>query len=244
MRAFKRPLSMRQPESLSFGELLYLFGRKITKKLGIKTKGRYEWKFDSVIDSSSIPELCLRTYLEFRDVREYLEFVTSETKLSRIADVGCGFGRLIPLLAEFSPQVVGFEREKELLETARILLPDYSFVCVEDLSILKCDGPPFDFVLVFTVLQHLTDDKAEAVLREIKNITTPKSFILLCEQTDVSDVLGAIHDENALLQYGRLTSTYEEWLPSFTLIKTSQRINESTYRRSNIGMYMLFQRKE
>jgi ubiquinone/menaquinone biosynthesis C-methylase UbiE len=205
---------------------------------------RFEWTFDSVIDSSSIPELCLRTYLEIRDVREYLEFVARETKLNRTADVGCGFGRLVPLLAEFSREVVGFEREKELLEAARILLPEYSFVWVEDLSNLKCDGPPFDFVLVFTVLQHLTNDKAEAVLREIERITGPRSFILMCEQTDESDVLGDIHDENALLQHGRSASTYKQWLPSFRLIKTSRRINESTYRRSNIGMYMLFQRKE
>jgi hypothetical protein len=87
---------------------------------------------------------------------------------------------------------------------------------------------------------HLTDAKAQAVLEEIKRLTASGGFALLCEQTDPDDQFGDLSSENTLLAHGREISVYERWMKPMTLIKSSKRVIEPTYRLRKVGSYMLF----
>ena len=62
---------------------------------------RKTWTPADVVDVSGPPAL-LRNYLEQRDVREYVQRAEMTTPITRAYDVGCGFGRLTPVLAEFA----------------------------------------------------------------------------------------------------------------------------------------------
>ena len=133
---------------------------------------RKAWTPTDVVDVSGPPAL-LRNYLEQRDVRGYLQRAVSKTPIAVAYDVGCGFGRLTPVLSEQAATVVGFEREAALLATARVLLPALDFRQVPSLESLPVADHTAQFVLTFTVLQHMPDPRTEAVIREITRVLAP-----------------------------------------------------------------------
>jgi SAM-dependent methyltransferase len=237
----KQEIGLKSPESLSMNELLWLIKNKCIKKF--KNKEKFHWTFDTVFDASTIPELIYRTYLETRDIRTYLSFISQNHTISKTADIGCGFGRLLPVLSEFSDQVVGFERESNLILMANRLYPQFTLRQIIDLSVIPNESNDFDLIVLFTVLQHLTDHKVKELSKEISRVSKPHGFLFICEQTDSSDVMGNLQDEAQILQHGRTIQEYEHIFKDFTLIKSSKRINEPSYRRAEIGSYMLFKKQ-
>jgi SAM-dependent methyltransferase len=235
----EKEIQLKSPESLSINEIITLIFIKILNKF--RKGNKYNWTVDAVFDASTIPELIYRTYLETKDVRTYLDLITQGSKIKRIADIGCGFGRWLPLLSEYSEEVIGFEREDNLIKIANQLYPNLPIIKIDDLANIPYNNA-FDLVFVFTVLQHLTDNKVQKLSKEISRLTKQNGFLLICEQTDSSDQFGDINDETKLIQRGRDIEEYKNIFNDFTLIKSSKRINEPTYRRTDIGSYMLFKK--
>ena len=200
---------------------------------------RKVWTPSDVVDVSGPPAL-LRNYLEQRDVRHFLQWAARTGPLLRAYDVGCGFGRLTPVLAEAAPTVIGFEREVSLIDTARRLLPSFELVHVESLESLPVDDASAQFVMSFTVLQHMPDERAEAVLGEILRVLAPGGHVLLVEETDPA--LEAGDPAHADLGYtrGRSWNWYEQRLPSLRLAVARPREIEPGYVRKDVGTYMLF----
>lgn len=160
----------------------------------------------------------LRAYLEQRDVREFCASVSMHAPIALACDVGCGFGRLTPVLTEFAERVVGFEREADLLRVARSLQPSIEFRPIETLSRLPADDASFTFGLVFTVLQHVPEPEVHSVIDELRRAVAANGHLLLCEETD--GALEAGDRANAHLGYtcGRPVATYEEWLAPWKLV--------------------------
>jgi SAM-dependent methyltransferase len=202
---------------------------------------RKTWTPSDVVDVSGPPAL-LRNYLEQRDVRAYLQEAAARHPVHRAYDVGCGFGRLTPVLFEVAAEVVGFEREAALVETARRLVPDLRFEHVSTLEHLPSPDASADFVLTFTVLQHMPDARAEAVLTEVLRVLVPRGHLLLVEETD--ETLEAGDPANADHGYtrGRAVSWYADRVRPSSLLATSPRRIEPGYPRSDVGSYMLFQK--
>ncbi len=144
---------------------------------------RLVWTPHEVVDVDG-PRAMLRAYLEQRDVRELCASVSTGTPFASACDVGCGFGRLTPVLTEFAERVVGFERETGLLSIARSLQPSIDFRPIESLQCLTADRASFDLGLVFTVLQHVPEPEVRAVIDELRRIVRPDGYLLLCEETD------------------------------------------------------------
>ena len=96
---------------------------------------RLVWTPAQVVDVDG-PRAMLRAYLEQKAVRELLASVCRPDSHANAAacDVGCGFGRLTPVLTEFAAQVAGFEREPDLLATARRLQPTIDFRAIDTLT--------------------------------------------------------------------------------------------------------------
>jgi len=197
------------------------------------------WTEKEVVDVDG-PRAMLRAYLEQRDVREFCASVFMTMRIPAACDVGCGFGRLTPVLTEFAERVVGFEREAALLSIAQSLQPSIEFRRVESLAHLPTDDSSFVFGLVFTVLQHIPEPEVQTVIDELRRVVAPNGHLLLCEETD--DTLEAGDRANAHLGYtcGRPVATYEEWLTPWRLVATKRRTIEPDYPRADVGTYMLF----
>lgn len=200
---------------------------------------RLVWTPREVVDVDG-PRAMLRAYLEQRDVRQFCANLNITGDFEAACDVGCGFGRLTPVLTEFAQRVVGFERETALLSTARTLQPTIDFRAIENLQHLPADHASFDLGLVFTVLQHVPEPEVRVVIDELRRIVRPGGFLLLCEETDAG--LEAGDRSKAHLGYtcGRSVSTYEAWLTPWKLAATKRRTIEPDYPRADVGTYMLF----
>jgi SAM-dependent methyltransferase len=182
----------------------------------------------------------LRTYLEQRDVRELCASIGSPLPVASACDIGCGFGRLTPVLTEFAEQVVGFERETELLNIARSLQPSIDFRPIESLRRLPADPASFNLGLVFTVLQHVPEPEVTAVIDELRRIVRPDGHLLLCEETDATLEAGDRSAAHLGYTCGRPVTIYETWLAPWTLVATRRRSIEPGYPRPDVGTYMLF----
>jgi SAM-dependent methyltransferase len=207
---------------------------------------RAVWSETEVVDVAG-SAFAARCYLEQAEVRRYLRRAAEEIELRDLADVGCGFGRLTPVLAEFG-RAVGFEREPAFVAQARALWPGLAFHEVRELSRLPARGGSFDLVMTFTVLQHLIDREALRVIKELKSVVRRPGFVLLCEETDPEHQSGDATDPRARVTIGRPVECYEALLSPLRLVESSPRMIEPTYRRQDgtappagVGTYMLFQ---
>jgi len=200
---------------------------------------RVVWTPGHVVDVDG-PRAMLRTYLEQRDVRALCASIGSAIPLASACDIGCGFGRLTPVLTEFAEHVVGFERETGLLNVARSLQPSIDFRPIESLRRLPADPVSFNLGLVFTVLQHVPEPEVTAVIDELRRIVRPDGHLLLCEETDATLEAGDRSAAHLGYTCGRPVTTYETWLAPWTLAATRRRSIEPGYPRPDVGTYMLF----
>lgn len=201
---------------------------------------RHVWKAREV-SASQMPELNVRTYLEQRSIRQFLNKIVQEMPIRTAADIGCGYGRLTMVLGEYAKEVFGYEREIKLAKIAAALLPDVQIGMTKTLANLPCVGKIFDFAMFFTVLSHMDGKDAQGALLELNRIMKPKSYVLLAEQTDHSRRWISRRDSR-LFTHGRSIQTYEQWMPSFKLVEVQKRIVEPTRCPKSAGEYMLFSR--
>jgi SAM-dependent methyltransferase len=200
---------------------------------------RLVWTPREVVDVDG-PRAMLRAYLEQRDVRGFCANLGTGRILSEACDVGCGFGRLTPVLTEFAERVVGFEREPALLSVAQALQPGVEFRGIEELQHLPAEQGSFDLALVFTVLQHVPEPDVRGVIDELRRIVKPKGHLLLCEETDGSLEAGDRSAAHLGYTCGRPVAVYESWLAPWKLLSTKRRTIEPGYPRADVGTYMLF----
>lgn len=200
---------------------------------------RKTWTPTDVVDVSGPPAL-LRNYLEQGLVRDCVQRAELTTPITRAYDVGCGFGRLTPVLSEFASVVIGFEREATLIATARQLLPSLEFIEVATLETLPAPDASAEFVMTFTVLQHMPDAAAEKVSRELTRVLAPGGHILVVEETDPTLEAGDASNAEAGYTRGRPWSWYSARFAPLRLIRMGPRIIEPGYPRADVGTYMLF----
>jgi SAM-dependent methyltransferase len=200
---------------------------------------RLVWTPREVVDVDG-PRAMLRAYLEQRDVRELASSANADAPIAAACDVGCGFGRLTPVLTEFADRVIGFEREPDLLRIACSLQPSIEFRAIDSLSRLPADDATFTFGLVFTVLQHVPEPDVRDVIDELRRVVAPIGHLLLCEETDGTLEAGDRSQAHQGYTCGRPVTTYQEWLDPWKLVATRRRSIEPDYPRADVGTYMLF----
>jgi SAM-dependent methyltransferase len=184
------------------------------------------------------PGANLRNYLEQRDVRRCLDAARKLRPIRRAFDVGCGYGRLTMVLMEVAADVVGFEREASFVGEARRLLPGALFHQVETLERLPAPTGSCDFAMTFTVLQHMRDSDARAVLEELKRVAQG-GIVLLTEETDPS-LSDGVAEGGTGVTVGRSEETYAGWMAPFSQVLQFRRQIEPGYPRANVGSYMMF----
>ncbi len=195
----------------------------------------HSWNVAEVMDAVG-PGGNVRNYMEQRDIRRCLQAAAARTPVRRACEVGCGYGRVTMVLTEFAETVVGYEREPAFVAEAQRLLPGIAFHQVDSLRNLPAETGSFDFVMIFTVLQHMRDDDARTALEEIKRLARG-GVVLVTEETDptLADGVDAVG-----VTIGRPEATYAEWMQPFTEILRFPRQIEPGYPRANVGTFMLF----
>jgi len=202
---------------------------------------RKTWTPSDVVDVSG-PSALIRNYLEQRDVRAYLQRAAAHGPIRRAYDIGAGFGRLTPVLTEVAADVVGFEREAALADVARALVPAARFEQVATLESLPVGDASADVVLTFTVLQHMPDSRADAVVAEIRRVLKPGGHWIVVEETDETLEAGDASASDLGYTRGRPVGWYAERFAPAVLLDTARREIEPGYPRPDVGTYMFFRK--
>ncbi len=197
------------------------------------------WTFRDVVDVD-FPAFALRTYLEQAGVRRFLAAAAGGRRLPAAAEIGCGYGRLLPVLGEFADRVAGFERQPEFAAEAARLHPAAGISRISTLENLPARDGAFDAVLTFTVLQHLVDPVAVRVATEIRRILAPFGHVLICEETDPGHLSGDTSDPDGMCTVGRSAGTYARLFAPLRLLASAPRVVEPTYPRPDVGTFLLF----
>jgi ubiquinone/menaquinone biosynthesis C-methylase UbiE len=210
-----------------------------------KKPGRFVWTPNNVA-SRDMARTVIRTAIEHAQTRQMLWDMPSglAKDLDAVCEVGAGFGRMTHMLAEDYANVVAFEREPHLIATLQRLVPKAKAVQVASLTKLPADDGSYALVLSFTVLQHMSDDEATAVLAEMARISS--WLVLVVEDTD-PDHHYLDGKEKTHFTHGRTSKWYGEHLPGFELKHSEPRRVEPgfTYKgqpRPTVGEYMLFEK--
>jgi len=203
------------------------------------TSARHKWTLEEVVDSVG-PGAILRNYVEQRDVRACLLAAAVHGPIRRAADVGCGYGRLTPVLSEVASEVWGLEREALFVDEAKRLQPKAQFLQVESLERLPLPDNSVDFAMTFTVMQHMRKQNAIAVCIELKRIAQ-HGFVLVVEETDPTLADDDSDSGGGGVTIGRSVDTYREWMRPFELVLQRAREIEPGYPRPDVGTYMLFE---
>lgn len=203
---------------------------------------RYVYKFDDISDVKKGPAAfaaCLN--IEQGAIRKILNNYSPPGARHHAADIGCGYGRLTPVLKEFYSNVTGFEREPHFVEAAMACYEGIDFRIVKMLGKIPVNDGHFDFVMTFTVLQHLQSFEIGAAVDEIRRIVTPGGYALLSEETDGPPTTTS---DNPGLQTctPRPVEEYRELMQGFSLILDEPRPASPASDRKQCGRMMLFRR--
>lgn len=133
----------------------------------------------------------VRTYYEQHQLREVLHAYVDEKHANIAVEFGCGFGRMLPVLAEFCTEVVGYERDLDLAQLAkRLLLRDGIDIANQAPQTIDALGFYPDVVLTYTCLQHMTNVDAKQVCDLIRKSIRQESVVVLVEDTSDQEHMG------------------------------------------------------
>ena len=138
---------------------------------------------EGFVEAKDPGSLLCRHYYEVMHLRRCLGFITGQgVKPGRSLEIGCGFGRLSPYIAEHFEHHTAVDINTWAVSEASQFYPKVSF-SVASATELPFPDHSFDAVLTWTVLQHIPNSLVGNALSEINRVANPKSLIILCEAT-------------------------------------------------------------
>lgn len=128
------------------------------------------------IKGVGLPHFSARLYEEVKLLKEAI----GDFHVERSLEIGCGYGRLTPWIAEYSNQHYAIEPESTLLKDAMQLFPFFYFhqSKAQELPFPDCH---FDLCVTWTVLQHIPPRELPKAINEIKRVCTQKAMIIMAE---------------------------------------------------------------
>ena len=105
---------------------------------------------------------------------------------SKILDIGCGFGRHIELIADFSKEVIGIDNNKDMVQKAKDRLSNFKNVKIllQDAQNLKFQDDYFDYVICMTNTFGDFPDIKLNVLKEMKRVCKKGGKIIISVYND------------------------------------------------------------
>lgn len=157
--------------------------------------------------------------------------------VSRSIEIGAGYGRLSPWVADRSAKHICVEPNDWARECGRELYPRIGWVdgIAQDLQFSENE---FNLGLSWTVLQHLPEDDTIKAIDELKRVVD--GSIICCEETPDADGQGPGIVKGFNGTIARTIADYEKMFEPFELVRCVARPLERTYPR-RAGHIMTFQ---
>lgn len=203
---------------------------------------RFGWSADGLHDAKG-PNLAIRSVYEARLIQRAMALLTPRGQLG--IEIGAGYGRLTSVLADYCDQVIGFEREPDLVERANQLHRDCTFRPIDVLWKIPLPDKSVDVAITFTVLQHLASEDVQKVLAELDRVVKPTGAVVLTEDYLPNEMDESVLDRNHLFTVPRPTAYYQRHMPNFELRGVVDRILErGTWAGDHVvGKSMAFARR-
>ncbi len=112
----------------------------------------------------------------------YIRRLLYGKEIRRSLEIGCGYGRLSPVFAEFSAEHTAIDINTDALVMARRTYPRYGFLEASATD-LPFPHSQFDLVATWTVLQHVPPDRIGVACAELCRVLAPGGILLICEAT-------------------------------------------------------------
>jgi SAM-dependent methyltransferase len=207
-------------------------------------KQAFGWAAAEGLHDAKGPDLAVRTSYELRLVQRALSLATPARRRLAI-ELGAGYGRLTSVLADYCGRVIGFEREPALVEQANARHRDCAFKRIDNLWTLPLDDGAADIAMTFTVLQHMSADDVQAVLKEVDRVLAPGAVLVLTEDRDEKGDDESKVDKSRLFTIRRPAKLYSAWLPNFEYIASHDRVLERGTWAGDavVGAAMTFRKK-
>ncbi len=206
--------------------------RKNNSKSRLKKSNRISFGVGQVVGegaSKNLPAFSSRIYHELKTIRKFL----GDLHVERSLEIGCGYARLTPWIAEYSEQHCAVEPEEELFNIAKGLYPSFDFVnCAADK--LPFPDNHFDFIFTWTVLQHIPPEKFQQSIDEILRVIKDDGVILMAEHVQYTP---------SPTTWGHTIEEYQELLKPFVLTMHEPRKVESLVD-INVGEIMKFKKNK
>lgn len=117
----------------------------------------------------------------------------------KVADIGCGDGALVRLMARHGAKIIGVECNLHMLEKARSAKPAggefYSEGVGEDLPF---DDSTLDLIVFFNSLHHIDMDKQDTAMAEAARVLKNGGQVYVCEPLAEGphfEMMQPVHDE-------------------------------------------------
>jgi len=193
--------------------------------------GRRRMRFthkDTVTGVSNYAEFSSRLYMEVQLLKKALKDYFTQRSL----EIGCGYARLTPWIAEYSKEHHAVDAESKLLKDAQTLCPSVQF----DKAIVQNLPFPnnyFDLCVSWTVLQHIPPEELSGAVREVKRVLKPNGIFIIAEETE---------SITSLDTWGHSLEEWKELLSPWKLVWHTERKLEITHYKKYAGMVMRFER--
>lgn len=190
--------------------------------------GVIPFRFGRFVNARDRPELCARTYYEVQQLLDVLD--SHDVQPTRTLDIGCGYGRLAPWLADQTrDHYTGVEPNADARQRAEELHPALDLRAGR-VQALPLDDDSVDLVVSWTVLQHIPPSEFDAAIREIKRVLRPGGHLLLAEKTTGT---------GTRVVHPRAVGYYARTLDDYQLVHETPRVIEPV--RDSRSDVLLFQ---
>lgn len=132
-------------------------------------------------------------YQEFSNAEDYPQYILQElipqVLDKKVADIGCGNGKYLKQLAEYTSTIVGLDKSFEQIKLAEktCIAKSNVFVSLADATNIPLENNSVDIVMACWMLGTILEKhRQEEVIEEMKRICKPNGKILLIENLEDS----------------------------------------------------------
>ncbi|MCS4142547.1 class I SAM-dependent methyltransferase [Salinibacter ruber] len=174
-----------------------------------------------VFSPTGRPDFSGKIYYETRAIRDLLTEYLPASTVPRSLEIGCGYGRLSPWIAEFAEDSWAIDPNEEAIAEASRNHPSITFeqMGVQDMTY---EDDTFDLLVSWTALQHVPEAHITDACAEIRRVMRTGATVILAEHTQPSD---------SDTRWGRSESRYEELL-QMELLASQPKPVERTFEQS------------
>jgi SAM-dependent methyltransferase len=123
---------------------------------------------------------------------------------SRIADIGCGYGRVLPLLRDAGfRNLAGVDPAPAMIASARERVPEAELLVMHDPAVVPMADASLDAALVIGVLTAIPSDQGQrTLLSECARVLTPGGLLCLADFWIQHDERNRVRYEQGLARHG------------------------------------------